>query len=263
MTMIHPCPFNPCGDWSTKCKPSFELRTWNSVRNSVFLGSAKFHQCHQHTARRDPSKYDSVTLVPQPKQESPECHWQACGFSCWSWWQYFELSGDVIVNYQRGLTCSSFIFAPCTTEATLNTELFKNHGDKCLLFQKNFVQESGTCRKTSISYLEFPFSMKNCNSEKMGCAQRTGAYKELQGETRSKFLTPNLVLFLLCYSPSLGHSPKQIEFVSKGSFALWSVISIGKLRNTAGTGLHFKDYFTLSPIICLWATWYNKDGWTW
>lgn len=167
------------------------------------------------------------------------------------WWCHCELTKR---------TCSSFIFAPCTTEATLNTELFKNHRDKCLLFQKNFVQESEHVEKYQFPILNSHFPWKTAT---LGCARRTGAYKELQGENRSKLLTPNLVLFLLCYSPSLGHSPKQVEFVLKGSFALWSVISIGKLRNTAGTGLHFKDYFTLSPIICLWTTWYNKDGWTW
>lgn len=35
MTKIHPPPFNPGGDWSTKGKPSSELITWNSVKDSA------------------------------------------------------------------------------------------------------------------------------------------------------------------------------------------------------------------------------------
>ena len=76
MTEIHPAPFNPGGDLSAKGKPSSELRTWKSVRNSVLQGSTDFHQYLQHTAGHDLSfaKHDSVVLVPQPMWEGPGCY---------------------------------------------------------------------------------------------------------------------------------------------------------------------------------------------
>lgn len=134
--------------------------------------------------RHDPSfaKQDSVTLVAQPKQESPECHWQACGFSCWSCWKYSELCGDVIVNCQRGLTNSSLTFVPCITEATLNTELPKNHGGKCQLFQDDSVTFKSQNTYKYVNLLSWPPVFQEKPTQRRKCVSKTqghiGNYKE-------------------------------------------------------------------------------------
>lgn len=126
---IHPPPFNPSRDWSTKGKQSSKLGTWNSVRSSVPKAIMGFIS----------------VISPQPDVTSllPDMIW-----SCWCHSPNGRVQNviDKHVGFPVGAdanTVSSAIhdcelpwrtdllyaygncFAPCTAVTTVSTELPK------------------------------------------------------------------------------------------------------------------------------------------
>lgn len=233
-----------------------------SQRDSVPQGNNGFHQCHWLTARHDPSfaKHDLVMLVPQPKWEGPECHWQACGFSCWSRCQYCELCKwhgcelpwrtDLLYPYGN-------CFAPCTAVTTLSAELPKNQRKVAALSDDCHTQASEHIEVNQSPTLNLCLSNEKCNSHSRRdvCVQRhVENYKER--------LDPDSWLPIWCFS-YYATLPSWATFQNRWSLSQRAHFIFHQLLVLVGDGMlwhetGFKRYS--SHYLPLRAGGHNKKG---
>lgn len=114
--------------------------------------------------------------------------------------------------------------------------------------------------KPVISLKLLLFQWKLQLTEQKGCAQR---YIENYKERRD----PDSGLLIWCFS-YYATLPPWATFQNRWSLFQRTPFLFDQLLVLVGRGILqapdcvSKTFFTLSAIICLWATWHNKDAWT-